>query len=184
MQNKTRTFIAIDPPDEIIKEVKRLQSHLSQIKFTGKLTELENLHLTLKFLGEIDKKTLSITKHKLSQLTFPEFQAKLSQCGTFSFKGQPRIVWLKITGQLIFKLQNEIDEILKPRFRPEHRFMSHLTISRIKHVKDIPSFNNLIKTLKPKPIQFPVTNIKLKSSELTPFGPKYKTLKSYKLIKT
>ena len=48
-----RCFICIDFPDEVIKEVARVQEELEKVKFNGKLTELENLHLTLKFLGEM-----------------------------------------------------------------------------------------------------------------------------------
>ena len=53
--NLTRAFIAIEFPDEVVKEIARVQELVSKIKFTGKLTELENLHLTLKFLGEISE---------------------------------------------------------------------------------------------------------------------------------
>jgi len=55
MENKLiRAFIAIDFPDEVVKEIARVQEVLGKRQFTGKMTEPENLHLTLKFLGEID----------------------------------------------------------------------------------------------------------------------------------
>ena len=56
----TRAFICIEFPDEVIKEAARVQEVLENKNFTGKMTELENLHLTYKFLGEIDEKKLLI----------------------------------------------------------------------------------------------------------------------------
>lgn len=55
-EEKHRTFICIDFPTEVIKEAARIQALIDKQNFTGKLTEPENLHITLKFLGEIDDK--------------------------------------------------------------------------------------------------------------------------------
>ena len=46
-----RAFIAIEFPNEVIKEIARVQEEVEKVGFKGKLIELENLHLTLKFLG-------------------------------------------------------------------------------------------------------------------------------------
>src|SRR3989344_5633499 len=129
-ENKTRTFVCIDFPEEIIKETARIQHLLSKQNFTGKLTELENLHLTLKFLGEIDKGVLKKVKEELSKIKFSKLTLKLEKAGTFNIGGNPKIVWLKVTGG-IFELQKEIDNTLLPLFPKEERFMSHLTIARI-----------------------------------------------------
>ncbi len=181
MQPPTRTFIAIDFPDEIIKQIEKLQSLISKKKFTGKLTDPENLHLTLKFLGETPQQKLNQVKSQLEKIIFPEFEAHLSATGTFNFKNQPRIVWIKVSGKQIFQLQEEIDQALQPLFKPEQRFMSHLTIARIKYTKTPQDFIDAVKKLPLKKSSFPITEFKLKSSELKPMGPKYKTLKIYKL---
>ena len=75
----TRTFIAIEFPDEVIKEVARIQEVLNNWKFTGKMTELENLHLTLKFLGEIEDNKLEEVKENLKKIKFKSFRAKLER---------------------------------------------------------------------------------------------------------
>ena len=180
---KIRTFICIDFPDKVIKEVARIQSLIEKQKFTGKLIELENLHLTLKFLGEIEEDKLIEVKQRLSQINFPKFQAKLLNIGTFSHKNNPKIVWLKIGGKEIFELQKQIDNSLKELFKPEERFMSHLTVARIKYVRDKISFNNYIKNISVKPINFQVGSFHLNSSELKPLGPVYTTLEEYFLLK-
>src|SRR3990167_3903155 len=154
---KTRAFVCIEFPDEIIKEVARIQSLIEKQKFTGKLTELENLHLTLKFLGEISPEQLE----KVTSIKSPALEAKLLTLGTFSYKDQPKIIWLKIGGKSgaggrvegggeksnIYELQKQIDESLKETFQKEERFMSHLTIARIKHTKSPDIFKEYLKNI-------------------------------------
>ncbi len=177
-----RTFICIDFPEEIIKEVSRIQESLSKYKFTGKTTEPENLHLTLKFLGEIDEERLDKVKEALSRIKFKEFEAKLEKAGTFKIRGNPKITWIKIGGKGIFELQKEIDESIKNLFPLENRFMSHLTIARIKYVKDKKEFEKFIKNIHPKKLSFKISKFYLKKSELKPLGPIYTTIEKYKAI--
>ena len=175
-----RVFIAIDFPDGIIKEVARIQSLLANQKFTGKLTELENLHLTLKFLGEIPGETIDKATRILEKIKFPALNLKLGPLGLFSHQGQPRIVWIKIEGKDIFNLQKEIDKSLQTIFHKEKRFMSHATIARIKYIQDKSRFKQYIKGIKPKQIKFQVKSFKLNKSELKPRGPLYTSLKEFK----
>jgi RNA 2',3'-cyclic 3'-phosphodiesterase len=180
-EDKTRSFICIDFPSEIIKEVARIQHVLkTHTKFTGKLTELENIHLTLKFLGHTNKQTLEKAKQVFSTINFQVLNLKLHSIGVFNFKNNPKIVWIKVTGN-IFKLQKEIDLALSDLFKPEDRFMSHLTIARIKHTKSPKLFSEYVSNIKPKRLSFQIKDFKLKSSNLTPQGPIYKTLKKYRL---
>ena len=67
-QKLIRAFIAIDFPDDVIKEVARVGEVLGKKKFTGKMTELENLHLTLKFLGEIDEERVKEVQKRLKEI--------------------------------------------------------------------------------------------------------------------
>ncbi len=175
---KIRSFICIDLPDEIIKEVARVQSLLEKQKFTGKLTELENLHLTLKFLGEIDEIKLNQVKERLSKIKFQPLSLKLDKAGNFNYKGSPKIVWIKIAGDA-FNFQKQVDESLENLFPKEERFMSHLTVARIKHVKDKKGFIEYINDLNPKKLEFTIDRFKLKSSELRTLGPVYKTIEEY-----
>ena len=177
-----RIFICVDFPEEITKEIARIQGALSNYKFTGKLTESENLHLTLKFLGEIDEEKLKKVKEALSTIKFKEFEAKLDLVGIFKIKGNPKIVWIKIGGKDIFNLQKEIDNSLKDLFKKEERFMSHLTIARIKYTKDKKEFENFIKNIHSRKLYFKISKFYLKKSDLKPLGPIYTTLEEYKAI--
>ena len=174
MEEKVRCFIAVDFPSEIIKEIARIQEVLSGIKFVGKLTELENLHLTLKFLGEIPKDKLELVKKSLREIKLEEFEANLDSIGTFSFKGKPKIVWIKIASKNLFELQKNIDSKLKDlSFPTEERFMSHLTIARIKYVKSPEGFKKYLDGLGVKNLKFTIKNFKLLKSDLKPLGPTY-----------
>jgi len=178
-KNNLRTFICIDFPDEVIKEIARLQNLIYKQKFVGKLTELENLHVTLKFLGEIPEETINKVKEKLKEIKFPELNLKIGEAGTFSIKRNPRIVWIKIKGD-IFNLQKQIDKSLNDLFPEEKRFMSHLTIARIKYTKNSEGFREYISKLKPKKLQFKTNSFKLKTSELTPKGPIYTIVEEFR----
>ena len=145
-----RSFICITFPREIVKEIARIQDIILKTRFKGSLTSPENLHLTLKFLGEIQLEKLEKVKSLLSNVEFKSFEARLQYIGTFSHKKQPRIAWMKISSKLLFDLQKTIDDALSPLFPKEKRFMSHLTLARIKHVNSPPDFINYIKQFNPK----------------------------------
>jgi RNA 2',3'-cyclic 3'-phosphodiesterase len=208
MEEKTRAFIAIEFPDEVVKEIARLQELLENRKFTGKLTELGNLHLTLKFLGEISGEKLEEVRKALAEIKFKEFEAVLSGAGTFSFRRNPRIVWVKVGSrgisdvaaldaprtpksptralrrdkpQGLFGLQASIDSALeKIGFAKENRFMSHLTLARIKYVKDKQEFVDYIDNFNVKKIKFNISKFCLKKSDLKISGPVYTTIEEYK----
>jgi len=180
-EEKIRSFICIDFPNEVIKEISHIQETIRKnTKFSGKFTELENLHITLKFLGNLSQHQLQQVKQELSEISSPTLNLKLHSAGTFNFRGNPRIVWVKITGG-VFELQKTIDEALSDLFKPEERFMSHLTIARVKQSPSPEQFIQYIKQIKPKQMNFQVNSFKLKTSELRSPGPVYSTLEEYKL---
>lgn len=177
-----RTFVAVDFSDEVVKEVSRVQEILGNWKFTGKMTELGNLHLTLKFLGKLDDRKLNKIKEELGKIGMEKFEARLERVGLFMFRGNPRIVWVKIGGQGIFELQEKADLALeKLGFEREKRFMSHMTIARVKYVKDKKGFREYAENIKLRDVRFEVDRFKLKVSELKDFGPVYDTLREYRL---
>jgi RNA 2',3'-cyclic 3'-phosphodiesterase len=179
-EEKLRSFIAIELPREAINYIKQLQELIrKQSLFTGKFTEPENLHLTLKFLGEIDKETLEKIKERLREVKYLEFEASLGEAGAFS-KSFIKIVWLKLHGK-VFELQKEVDEKLKGLFEPENRFMSHITIARVKKVGDKSALLDYLGGMKIKKITFKVDRIYLKKSTLKPEGPVYEDLEEIKL---
>ena len=144
-----RCFIGIDLSSSAIKEIERLQN-IIEPHFIGKITESKNLHLTLKFLGEIDNDTLKKVKKKLFLIKSQPLELYLDKLGVFS-KKFVKIVWVKVSN---VPLQQLIDNSLADIFEKEWRFMGHITIARIKNLKNKNSFLELINKTKVNKIVF------------------------------
>lgn len=172
-----RTFISVELPENTIKEVNKIQEQLPEFK--GKKTEAENLHLTLKFLGNIDEETLGSVKERLGQIKFKKFKTEISEIGIFSPENV-RIIWVKLEDCM--DLQKEIDEILFGLFEKEKRFMGHVTIARVKSLRNKKEFLEEIGKINLPEIKFMVKNFKLKKSTLGQKGPVYETLEEYNLV--
>jgi len=172
-----RTFISIQIPENVKREILKIQKQLPE--FEGKITEEENLHLTLKFLGEIDEGKVDEVKKRLKKVKSKEFFGEIVNLGVFDEK-QIRIVWLYMKN--CNDLQKEVDYSLKNMFPAEKRFMSHLTIARIKSVKNKNEFLEKLKQIKVPKLNFEVSRFYLMGSELDEAGPKYKILGQFELI--
>ncbi len=171
-----RTFISINMPENVRREIKKIQDKLPE--FRGKKTELENLHLTLKFLGEIDEGKIGEVKEKLREIKIEKFETEIDEMGIFSEKFI-RIVWLHLKN--CDNLQEQIDDALSDLFEKERRFMSHLTIARVKHIQDRRRFLEEIEKINIEKIKFMIEKFYLMKSELTSEGPRYSVLEEYNL---
>ena len=169
-----RCLIGIDLSVETTKEIERLQ-RIIKPHFVGKITSSENLHLTLKFLGEIEDATLDEVKKKLSSIEHQSFELTLNELGVFS-KKFIKMVWVEVS---TVSLQPLVDNCLKDIFEPEHRFMGHITIARVKKIEDKQSFLKLINATTINKIIFTVREFYLKESILTNEGPIYKVIDKY-----
>ena len=171
-----RCFIGIDVPIVAIKEIQKIQKKLEP-NFTGRLTSSENLHLTLKFLGEIEEDAINDVKKRLSSITHSPFELTLKDVGVFSQK-IIKIIWVKVSD---VPLQPLVDNCLKDIFKLENRFMGHITIARVRSLVDKNSFLQLINTTRVNKMSFMVRDFYLKESILTKEGPVYKDIDRYKL---
>jgi 2'-5' RNA ligase len=170
-----RVFISIDIPESIKKEIRKIQDSLPE--FYGKKTEPWNLHLTLKFLGEIPEEKIEEIKKRLNEIKFNRFEAEISLLGIFS-ENFIRIIWISIEN--CGELQKEIDNsLISLGFENEKRFMGHMTIARVKKIKDKKKFLEELKRIKIPELKFPVKSFHLKESVLEPEGPVYKEIETY-----
>ena len=171
-----RCFIGIDLPIVAVKEIQRIQKKLEP-NFTGRLTSSENLHLTLKFLGNIEEDTINDVKKRLTSIKHPPFELILKDIGVFSQKFI-KIIWVKVSK---ISLQSLVDGCLNDIFESENRFMGHITIARVKNLADKTSFLQLINVTRVDEVSFMVKDFCLKESILTSDGPIYKDIVRYKL---
>ncbi len=170
-----RVFIAVSIPEKVREEILRIQEKIPFFK--GKKTRKENLHLTLKFLGEIDEKEVEKVQERLRKIKFNKFESELSNLGVFSERFI-KIIWLKL--DKAENLQKKIDESLSDLFEKEHRFMSHITIARVKNIKDKKIFLSDLNKIKINSVKFKVDKFYLMKSVLSDKGPEYEILKEYK----
>ena len=135
------------------------------------------MHLTLKFLGEIEDEAINDAKKRLSSITHPPFELTLKDVGVFSQKFI-KIIWVKVSD---VPLQPLVDSCLSDIFEPENRFMGHITIARVKKIMDKNSLLKLIDTTIVNEVSFLVNEFNLIQSILTKRAPIYKHIKKYKL---
>lgn len=177
-----RCFIALDFTRDFRDEIERVQEQLAGKKvWQGKLTERENLHLTLKFLGEIEENKVEEVKKRLREIKMKKFDCYIGNLGVFT-PSFIKIVWAHIIGKEILELQKLIDEKLADLFPKEKRFMSHLTIARVKIVKDNKLFLEELGKIKTQNLKLPVREFYLMSSELTEKGPIYSEVEKFSMM--
>ncbi len=177
-----KTFISIDIPEGIKEEIIKIQDKLPEFK--GKKTEPENLHLTLKFLGEINNKKVEKVKARLRRIDYNSFAAEIGPLGYFDNQrsrkySQNLVTWLHLTN--CGGLQKVIDEDMGDLFAREERFMSHLTIARVKKVKNKKLFLEKLKQIKVPNLKFKVDAFYLMESKLSEKGPEYSVIERYSL---
>ncbi|MEM4703178.1 MAG: RNA 2',3'-cyclic phosphodiesterase [Candidatus Pacearchaeota archaeon] len=177
-----RCFLAIDLPVEIKKELRKVQEQLRKSSINAKFVEPENLHLTLKFFGEVTDFQVNQIKEALKKIRFEKFQAKLGSVGFFS-PDFVRVLWVSLEPcEKFFELHKKIEgflNILKIR-KEEREFKSHVTLARIKSLNKEEFFKK-IKEIKVRSLEFPVDSFCLKKSILTEKGPIYENLVRFEL---
>lgn len=166
-------------PNEVILEMKRIQDLIRKENFIdGKFTSPNQMHLTLKFLGEINEGVVEEVVKRLKTINFSKFDVELSNVGVFT-PLSIKVIWVKLDGA--DDLQKKVDESLWPIFKPEHRFMGHITIARVKRVKDKKILFKLLKEIEARDIEFNVKSFNLMVSELFPEGSKYRVIENFHL---
>lgn len=186
-----RTFIAIELKNQdTIERIVSFTSRLQQNQPKLKLVKPENLHMTLKFLGNIPEplapKIFTILKEEVNQKMFQgkEFKYFLKGVGQFnSFS----VLWIKLIGDIQFlqRIKDTIEELLNTKLKIDRdkrtKFQPHLTIARLKKTNiNYKTFDMLKKLINEnKNLEFGSFNInevKLKKSILTQKGPIYSDL--------
>lgn len=174
-----RAFIAIRIPYETKKELEEIQNRLKSLPLQLKWVSPANLHITLKFLGNINQAELEKIKNILSDVCiyFSPFYIRLEDFGFFPGRQNPRIFFLNFSSdQFLENISKKLEERLeKEGFMKEKKFKPHITLARIKSSKNIGQLLDKIKDLKAKG-GFKVNTISIYESTLTSQGPLYEEL--------
>jgi 2'-5' RNA ligase len=185
--NMKRIFIAIkvNPESELLRMFSLLKTALGAENI--KWVDPANIHLTLAFLGDTEEKRIRVLSSMLKDKCsgFGEFDFNLTGTGVFKNFRDPRVIWIGIqSSEKLSMLNNVITEGLKLNaFEVEERqFKPHLTLGRVKSVKNIENLKTMLE--RDKDTQFQIVHVSeviLYESILMQTGPIYKALGNFVL---
>jgi RNA 2',3'-cyclic 3'-phosphodiesterase len=143
-EKNIRAFLAIDPPENILQAMSRLQEKLKR-EISGRIswTKPQGQHLTLKFFGDISmedvKNICSAVQNRVT--SEPSLSLKIEKLGVFPDARRPRVIWCGMAGDVekLSGLQKQLDsDFADIGFPAEDRpFRAHLTLARIKDSRGI-----------------------------------------------
>ncbi|QCX32519.1 RNA 2',3'-cyclic phosphodiesterase [Caloramator sp. E03] len=141
-----RTFITLEFDKDTKDEIVKIQKFIKDNSFSGRFKYIDNFHLTLKFLGETDLKTIELIYEDLNKKLkdFKSFKLNFSGIGAFGINKIIRTVFIKAKEPLesIQNLYYIVDEITsKYGFKSENKYIPHVTIAQDVELKV--SFQNL-----------------------------------------
>ena len=172
-----RLFIAIEF-GALAGYFNNLQSQIP--RDLAKFSLAKSFHLTLKFLGEVGESNLNSIKNSLTKVNFTPFTTSLINIGFFPNENNPRVIWIGFDqAEKIIELQKEIDNSLESIFKPDTKFHPHLTLARVRLIKEKEPFLAKLKQIKTETKQLQINNFKLIKSTLTPEGPVYEILEMF-----
>jgi 2'-5' RNA ligase len=175
-----RLFVAIDIPETIRKEVEGMGRAIPN----SRPVPADQLHLTLKFIGEVEGSRLLDIDDALQETSLPAFSLCLQGVGTFPPRGTPRILWAGVQqANRVVALRNSIERTLAAIDIPRERkkYIPHLTLARlrncpIQHLQQFLAGNAFLQTP-----EFSVESFHLFSSKLTKKGALHTIISSYPL---
>ncbi len=180
--NQARSFIAVDLEDpRILSEVDSVLSSLLSIGADLKPVERGNIHVTVKFLGNVETAKLSRVKTALEKVDFSKFVLEVRGAGAFPSLGRMNVIWVGLGEgwsqvQLIYEqVEKCLSELGFPR--EARGFSPHVTIARVRSGRKRDEMANFVRRLNDKIFgTFTVDMVRLKQSVLSSSGPRYSTL--------
>ena len=184
--SQIRAFLAIDLDDDLKPQINKIIREFKKSDAKIKYVELTNLHLTLKFFGDIDTDGLDLLEDAIEKVVceFDPFKVKIRSCGAFPNNNRIKVIWLGIDDDTVIRnLHDKLDkEFARLGFDRDKKFSTHLTIGRMRSAKNKDKVKSTIEEFEDVEIgEMEVTGICLKKSTLTPAGPIYEDLKIFEL---
>lgn len=174
-----RLFVALALPDRVAEGLLALQCGVPGARWSTR----EQLHLTLRFIGDVDERDANDIDEALATISAPRFSLELKGVGAFGGKN-PRTVWAAVVAsESLLHLQRKIESAMQRLGLPpeERKYTPHVTIARLRaapagRVMDFLTDRSLYASG-----AFPVDSFVLFSSRLTPNGSIYVVEREYPL---
>ena len=182
-----RTFIAADFPPDILTKAGKITADLKQQMPGGaiKWVSTEKMHLTIKFIGEIQQNKIDRVKVLMSNILNdqPSFKIGIQNLGTYPHINNPRVIWLGIAqGAPLIEIHEKLDLALTElKIRSDRqKYSPHLTLARVRRDTDrdtVKEIGHILSHFKVDSLgTITISEITLYKSKLTPQGPEYTPL--------
>ena len=179
-----RLFVAVEIENpQVLNEVLKVKAEVASCsRGRGiKVVEDENVHLTLRFLGEVPEQLVQDVGECLKPASsFTKFSMRIAGLGAFPSNARPRIIWVGVDegAEELRTLRNALEPCLRRFGKPDrNRFVPHITIARVKGSYDRACLANVFSSYGDHVFGTSgVSSIKLKKSVLRPEGPIYTDL--------
>jgi len=183
MSETIRSFIAFDINNELmLKRLSEVQGTLLNTGADLKLVEPQNIHVTMRFLGDITPHMVDLIHEEMKKISFAPFDIELRGLGAFPSLRYARVVWAGIHkgAEELRNIFNQLEPRLRRLgFKPDSKgFSPHITIARVKTGRHKAELIRCVEDM--VDYEFGIIkadSLKLKKSVLTPKGPIYSTLR-------
>ncbi len=184
-----RLFLAFELPPEIREQIEEISRDLRKSGLPARWVKVENIHLTIVFLGSIEENVVEDLKKTVGSVArgFTGATVKLSGVGVFPNSRKPRVLWIGLDGdrEWLSRLRDKLQEALTVfGLREEKRpFQAHLTLGRFKDRLDndeglktvLERYHDITSEL------YSLDELVLFKSDLKPSGPVYTKMASWPL---
>jgi 2'-5' RNA ligase len=177
-----RCFIAVNLNEEIKRTLGELRKNFEDLPL--RFVKPESMHITLKFLGEVDERKLEKLMKKMDEIKVRSFEIRVQGVGVFPSERYPRVLWAGVSGDFR-ELHKEVERITRSLGFPkdDKPFKPHITIARLKNLS-ASERAELIERMKNVEFQskgMKVESVELMKSTLLRTGAIYEALKTVRL---
>jgi 2'-5' RNA ligase len=183
-----RTFIAVELPEQIKKQIEALQAPLKKTNAFVSWVKPGNIHITLKFLGEVPEGKIDevFSATELALKGARGFKMNLKGMGAFPDLRRPRVIWVgaekggeELSG-MADRIAEEMEKIGYPK--EKRKFSPHFTVGRLKSLKNIETLVELIQSTNFDTEDIQVKEVTVMKSQLHAAGAIYTPLKKIPLL--
>ncbi len=181
-----RAFLAIELEDELKHKINEIEEDFKKIDAKINYVDEKNLHITLKFFGEIDLEGIDVISEKIEKVlsNYKPIDINLKSCGAFPNKDYIKVLWIGTqNNERLNELHDDLDkEFESIGFEKDKNFATHITFGRMKSEKNKDAVREKIEKYETQSIGLMnVKKITFMKSTLTPNGPVYDKIKEYSL---
>lgn len=181
-----RCFVALPTPPAAQSQITALIQNLQSVSSDVKWEAPEKVHLTLRFLGNVEMNLVEELSRQLADRVryLPAFEMTYDGLGAFPNWTRPRVVWIGIrSGESLDALQRNVEDVVTGLGlkKEEREFHPHVTIGRVKGFRHLDLLTARVKSLTLSPVLTLCNTVLVVKSELHPAGSKYTVIQSIPL---